>query len=84
MTDGLIRCRDECGATVPADHILGSGWEYLETQRAYRCTACWRALRAAGSMRGTDTQTVDALPADSIGALRRETASGIAAPTVKA
>lgn len=40
----IIRCRDECGATVPADQVQGTGWEYLPIQRRYRCTACWRLL----------------------------------------
>lgn len=80
----LIRCRDECGATVPEDRIEGAGWEYLEIQKAYRCTACWNQLRAASGQVGMGSGAVVDLPPDSRGAIRKETASGITPPSVKA
>lgn len=40
-----IRCRDGCGASVPAAGLDASGWERLPIQNRYRCVACWSALK---------------------------------------
>lgn len=42
----LIFCRDECKRSVPADQIEGSGWEYLNIQRRWRCNVCRLQLEA--------------------------------------
>jgi len=79
-------CRDECGAGVADDEAaLAAGWSYLSIRAAWRCGPCANALAAAAQI-GPGTQApsvfVDALPPGSRGALRKETASTIAAPVV--
>lgn len=59
------------------------GWSFLQITGGWRCGRCDGELQAASRMVGTDDQTTDTLPADSRGALPRETASGIVAPAVK-
>jgi hypothetical protein len=71
-TTPTLGCRDSCGARVAdQDAALAEGWSWLEIAKQWRCPACWRALQAAGPMRGTDGQTTDNLPPDSIGALKK-------------
>jgi hypothetical protein len=79
-----LACADACGASLPEDEISMHGWQFLEIQRRYRCPACFRSLTAASGLPGTPARTfVDALPADSRGALRKETATTITPPSVK-
>jgi hypothetical protein len=79
-----IACADACGASLPEAEINQHGWQFLEIQRRYRCPACFRALRAAAGIKGTTRAPfVDEIAPDSRGALRKETASTIAAPSVK-
>lgn len=79
-----IRCRDACGAAVDDEKAaLDAAWSYLSIAAAWRCPACDRALRQAAAIVGTDQVTEDTLPADSRGALPRETASTIHPPTVR-
>lgn len=81
----MLPCKGECGAKVADDEAAtAAGWEYLSISGKYRCGKCTRELRAAGRMVGTEPGIfVDPLPADSRGALPKETASSISAPTVK-
>lgn len=81
-----LACRDECGARVADDEAaLAAGWSYLSIRAAWRCGACARALIDAAQIPGESAgDFVDQLPAGSRGALRKETASTIAAPVVKA
>lgn len=81
----VIACRDECGARVADDEsALAAGWSYQSIRGAWRCGACAYALSAAYQITGTPapTEFVDPLPPGSRGALRKETASTIAAPVV--
>ena len=79
-----IRCRDTCGRSVEDEAAaLQAGWSYLEITKAYRCGACDGALRAVRHIIGPDAVTPDNLPPDSLGAIKRETASGILPPVVK-
>lgn len=83
MSDNGIGCRGGCGAKVVDEEAAqAAGWAFLEISKGYRCGACDRELRAANAIVGTDGQTLDALPPDSRGALPKETASTIAAPSV--
>lgn len=45
-----VRCRDECGNSMPESLLWHAGWEYLPIQNRYRCVECWRSLRQANSM----------------------------------
>lgn len=79
-----IRCRDECGRSVVDDAAaVQAAWSWLDMTRTWRCPACWRALNEAGQIVGTAGASSDELDPTSRGALRKETASTIAAPTVK-
>jgi hypothetical protein len=80
-----ISCRDECGARVVDDQAaMAAGWSYLSIRAAWRCGACARSLLEAARIEGLEhVEFVDQLPAGSRGALRKETASSIAAPVVK-
>lgn len=61
-----------------------AGWSQLEITGWWRCGACTRELHAASSLVGMNPEPfVDALPADSRGALPRETATSIAAVAVR-
>ena len=84
MSDESIRCRDQCGA-VAADQIVAerSGWSFLHITNGWRCGACAGALFRANRIVGTDGETPDTLPPISRGALPKETASSISAPSVK-
>jgi hypothetical protein len=78
-----IHCRDKCGTTMPDEAAaLNAGW-WLPITGTFRCGACRRALDAASGLIGHAQQTQDALPPTSRGALSKETASSIVAPTVK-
>lgn len=80
-----LMCRDECGASVADDErALAAGWSYLSIRGAWRCGSCAHALSAAYQITGTPAPSgfVDPLPPASRGALRKETASTIAAPVV--
>lgn len=82
----LLHCSDKCGAAIPATEkaLLSSGWTYLETARRFRCGACMRALAAAATLPGTSlAASVDTLPRNSIGALKKPTADTIVPPVVK-
>lgn len=86
----VIPCRDGCGATVIDDLVDGmhaaehAGWSWLAVTGSWRCGACEGALWRARGVEGTAAQPfVDPLPADSRGALKRETASSILAPAVR-
>lgn len=79
-----VRCRGLCGSTLPNDDAaMHAGWSYLQITAGWRCGSCERALIAAGRIVGTVGAAGDALPADSRGALPRETASSILPPSVK-
>jgi hypothetical protein len=79
-----IGCRDGCGATATDEQAAQDcAWDYLNISKAWRCPVCSRALRGAAQIVGTDGITEDTLPAASRGALPKETASSIAAPTVR-
>jgi hypothetical protein len=85
MDDLTIRCRDECGASQPdVLEAVQAGWTNLQIAGGWRCGACCRALAAVAGIPGAGTATGDLLPPTSIGALKRETASTISPPTVKA
>lgn len=82
----MISCRDECGTRIN-DEIAAAiaGWSYLSITRSYRCGVCCRVLAAAFATVGREalaSDCVDRLDPRSRGALPRETASGITAPTV--
>ncbi len=63
---------------------LAAGWEQLPITGWWRCGTCTRELTAASSLVGMNPEPfVDPLPADSRGALPRETASSIAANVVE-
>lgn len=80
----MITCRGECGIKQPSEEAaLQAGWSHLEISNGWRCGACGRLLREAGSIVGTDGVTEDRLAPDSRGALPKETASTILQPTVK-
>lgn len=84
MTEPAIKCRGQCGLAVVNDEdAVRAGWTYLQITRGWRCGACGRALRAAAEIKGSAEVPSDALPSNSIGALRRETASTILPPSVK-
>jgi hypothetical protein len=80
-----IACNAGCGVTVADDAEAETrGWSWLMVARGWRCRACIRALTAASGLPGTPARTfVDAVPADSRGALRKETATTITPPSVK-
>lgn len=79
-----ISCTDGCGATVEDEKAAGElGWAWLSIRGGYRCGPCDHALYAANKIVSTAGVTADELPADSRGALKKETASTIAAPSVK-
>jgi hypothetical protein len=75
----MINCVDGCGTPgcQHEDEALDRVWHHLEISDRWRCADCTRALREAASLVGTDSITVDKLPADSRGALPKETASTI-------
>jgi hypothetical protein len=78
----LIACIDLCGLRV--ENPVAAGWNYLEMQRRFRCGGCARLLILAREIPGTAAEEfTDPLPSTSRGALPKETASTIAAPTVK-
>jgi hypothetical protein len=79
----LVACSDGCGAKCPVTEIEDRIWEWLSVSNRYRCPECRRALRQAAGLVGTDAITPDNLPPDSRGALPKETASTISAPTVR-
>ena len=84
MSGQAIRCRDQCGAEVADEGAAErAGWSCLQTTGGWRCGPCAGALYRASRMRGTDGHTPDTLPPASRGALPRETASTITAPSVK-
>lgn len=81
-----ISCTDSCGATVAARHdreqdidaALAAVWTCLQITGRWRCPACVRVLRHAAAFEGVSGPVaIDRLPRDSIGALKRETASSI-------
>lgn len=80
----MIGCRDECGAKVADEKAANlGGWSYLEISKAYRCPSCWRSLRAAAGLIGTDGETTDTLPPGSLGAIKKATAESILPPSLK-
>jgi len=84
VTPRYISCSGGCKALHLADEIDKSGWTFLEISGRYRCGACERELHAASFIPGTEPgEFVDALPADSRGALPKETASSISPPSLK-
>ncbi len=87
MTDDPIACRDACGAKVAdQEAALQAGWSWLSIIGAWRCGDCEGALMRASRIEGArpDPVFIDQIPPASIGALRKETASTIKAPSVKA
>lgn len=86
MEAPTLACRDECGTRVADESAaMAAGWSYQSIRAAWRCGACERALIVAARMVGTNSAVfVDTLPPSSRGALPKETASTISAPTVKA
>jgi hypothetical protein len=80
-----IYCSAGCKRTVTDEEAATvAGWEQLSITMRWRCGACGRELAAASSIVGmVDAPFVDALPADSRGALPRETASSIMAAAVR-
>lgn len=81
----MLKCRDGCGAAVEDESgAEAAGWSYLSIRAAWRCGPCARELYAASTLVGPPAAPfVDTLPPDSRGALRKETASTIAAPSVR-
>jgi hypothetical protein len=85
MTQGesFIGCRGACGAKQPdSDAAAQAGWRYLEITNGWRCGACDRDLEAASAIVGMGEDGGDPLDPTSRGALPKETASTITAPTV--
>lgn len=80
-----IACNAGCGTAIADDGEAATlGWTWLMVARGYRCPACVKALAVASGLQGTPARRfVDALPADSRGALSKETASTITAVAVK-
>ena len=80
-----IRCVGECGRDVGDEKdALTAGWSYLSIRGGWRCGTCEGELYRAQQFTGVQgTQFVDQLPADSRGALKKETASTITPPSVK-
>jgi hypothetical protein len=84
MTTPTLGCNDECGNVVSdEDAALQAGWSRLQITGRWRCGRCAAALIAARNMNGAAGETQDTLPKDSRGALRKETASSIAPPTLR-
>lgn len=80
----MLRCHDRCGREVlDVDAAMQAGWSYLSITARWRCGPCGAALRAASSMVGQGEGTVDALPPESRGALRKATADTIVIPYLK-
>lgn len=80
-----MNCRDLCGASVADEQAAGAaGWSCLSVAGGWRCGPCSNALAIASGIAGAPgADFVDPLPAESRGALPRETASTIAASVVK-
>lgn len=74
-----MNCRDNCGREVAdEDDAMQAGWTLLAVAGGYRCGTCSRTLREASFITGDlNPDFVDTLPADSRGALPKETASTI-------
>lgn len=83
MAENFIGCRGGCGAKQPDDDAAAlAGWRYLQITKGWRCGPCDRDLVAASSLRGQGADTGDALDPQDRGALPKETASSILAPSV--
>lgn len=83
MADTFIGCRGGCGAKqVDGEAAAHAGWRYLEITRGWRCAACDRALTAASGIVGRGVDAGDSLDPSDRGALPKETASTILAPSV--
>jgi hypothetical protein len=79
----MVGCRGMCGAQVPdEDAAMKAGWSYLQITKGWRCGTCERELAAANSIVGQDEGTADTLAPHDRGALPKETASTILAPSV--
>ena len=79
-----VGCRDGCGRSYATEEEpTQQGWSWLPIVRGWRCPECRRALEAARSIEPLAAgEFLDPLPPTSRGALPKETASTIVAPTV--
>lgn len=80
-----LNCTDACGQSADDEEAATqAGWSYLSITGRWRCPECTASLRLAAGIHGTHEQGfVDALPPNSIGALRKATAESILPVAVK-
>lgn len=83
MAADSIGCRGGCDAKQADEEAAArAGWRYLEITKGWRCGACDHTLVAASTIVGSGDCSGDPLAPHDRGALARETASTILAPSV--